>query len=189
MNVIVRPASLVDAAGIMALLRANHVDSVNEEEKKDGFVTTNLTDRQLADLITKENGIVVAENESGIVGFAMAASWQFWSEWPLFAYMIKQLPKYRLDGIRFTPDNTYQYGPVCVKKNIRGYGVFEKLFYASLTSMKHRYPYMVTFINHINPRSYQAHTKKVQTTDMGTFQFNNNNYHLMACATSLTPKE
>ncbi len=175
-----------DFDGVKALLHDNHVSTLNDEEKKNGFVTTNLTDEQLANLIEREKGLVVAVQSDGkTVGFAMAASWAYWAEWPLFAYMIEELPKYSMDGTTFNAENTYQYGPVCVEKSLRGNGIFEQLFYASLRSMKPRFPYMVTFINHINPRSYAAHTRKVHTTDMGTFDFNNNHYHLMACPTDL----
>mgnify|MGYP000907075580 FL=1 len=45
--------------------------------------------------------------------------------------------------------------------------------------MANRFPYMVTFINQINPRSYAAHTKKAKMTESGTFDWNNNHYWLM----------
>lgn len=33
----------------------------------------------------------------------------------------------------------YQYGPVCIDRSVHGTGSFEKVFYASLVSMKDRY--------------------------------------------------
>lgn len=180
----IRLATLADAEGVKKLLRANHVSTVPEEEKKNGFVTTNLTDDQLRSLIEDEKGVMIAVDDAGEVkGFALAASWEYWSQWPLFAYMIEILPQYALDGVALTKENSYQYGPVCVEKSLRGTGVFEKLFAASLASMAPRFPIMATFINHINPRSYAAHTRKVHTTDLGTFDFNGNHYHLMSCPT------
>ena len=187
-NIEVRLARMQDFDGVKELLAAYHVNTIAPEDKKDGFVTTNLTDEQLENLIVKERGLIVAVTGQGrVAGFAMAASWDYWGEWPLFAYMIEHPHEYTLDGVMFDAKNTYQYGPVCLDKSLRGNGLFEKMFYASLESMRERYPVMVTFINHINPRSYAAHTRKVKTTDMGTFQFNNNNYHLMACPTTLSP--
>ena len=76
-----------------------------------------------------------------------------------------------------------RYGPVCIDKRYRGTGIFEKLFALSLESMANRFPYMVTFINQINPRSYAAHTKKAKMTESGTFDWNNNHYWLMAIQT------
>lgn len=180
-------ATLADYDGILALHRTYHTDYISPEDRPNGFVTTNFTREQLETLIEQEKGVIVAKDDDGkIVGYATAASWKFWAQWPLFTYMIDHLTEYTLDGQTITPENSYQYGPVCVDKSVRGTGVFEQMFYASLASMKDRYPIMATFINHVNPRSYAAHTRKVHTTEAGSFQFNNNNYYLMACSTSLT---
>jgi hypothetical protein len=45
---------------------------------------------------------------------------------------------------------------------------------------------MATFVNQINHRSYAAHTRKVPLMTLGNFQYNQNNYYLMACSTALT---
>ncbi len=179
---IVQQATLEDVQGILALLKANHVNYV--EDKSDGFVTTNMTEQQLAALITKENGVTIAKENGKVLAFAMAASWEFWSEWPFFTYMIEQLPKFTFDGQTLTVNNSYQYGPICIDKSVRGTGLFEQVFYASLSNMKERYPIMATFINQINQRSIAAHTRKGRMTEAGTFQFNQNDYYLMACSTS-----
>lgn len=179
----VRQAVKEDAAGVLALLKRYHVDSIDPSYKKDGFVTTNITLEKLEELIVKEDGVTIAVKDGNIVSFALAASWEFWSEWPFFSYMIEKLPEYNLDGTTLTKENSYQYGPVCVDVSVRGSGVFEKVFAASLENMSKRYPIMVTFINKINPRSYNAHTNKVDMKVPGTFQFNNNDYYLLACPT------
>lgn len=180
---LIQQADLKDINGILDLLKANHINYV--KDKTDSFVTTNITEQQLAKLITKENGVTVAKENGKILAFAMAASWDFWKEWPLFSYMIEQLPNFALEGETITAENSYQYGPVCIDKTVRGSGLFEKVFYASLFNMKVRYPIMATFINQMNLRSFAAHTRKVPMTQVGTFQFNQNDYYLMACSTIL----
>lgn len=181
-------ATGADFEGFLELHRTYHTNYISEADRPHGFVTTNFTDTQLEDLIVKEQGVIVAKDQGKIVGYATAASWEFWAQWPLFTYMIEHLGEYQLNGQILTPENSYQYGPVCVHTSVRGTGVFEKMFYASLASMKERYPIMATFINKVNPRSYAAHTRKVAMTEAGTFQFNNNNYFLMACPTDLQAK-
>lgn len=176
-------ATTADMEGVFALLRTYHVNSISPEDKPDGFVTTNLTNEQMEALITRENGVTIAKDNGKVVAFALAASWDFWKEWPLFAYMIQELPKYELDGVTLTAENSYQYGPVCVDKAYRGTGLFEKVFAFSLHSMADRFPIMATFVNQINPRSYAAHSRKAGLTTSGTFEFNNNNYYLMTCRT------
>ena len=182
---VIKQADMKDFEGIVALHKGYHTDFITDEDRSDGFVTTNFTPEQLEDLIVKEHGVTVAKDENGkIVAYAIAASWEFWVQWPLFTYMIERLPEYSLKGQELSTENSYQYGPVCVEKSLRGTGVFEQVFYASLSSMHEHYSYMVTFINQINPRSFAAHTNKVHMTKAGTFKFNNNNYYLMACSTN-----
>jgi len=169
--------------GVMDLHKRYHIDSISADDKPDGFVTTNFTQNQLNALVEKERGITIAIEDGSIIAYAMAASWQFWSEWPLFAYMIGKLPENVFNGQRLSMDNSYQYGPISVDRRYRNSGVFQKVFYASLESMADRYPIMVTFINQINHRSYAAHTKKTAMETICTFQFNQNNYYMLACPT------
>ncbi|WP_312636877.1 GNAT family acetyltransferase [Oscillibacter sp.] len=177
-------ATMKDYDGIVALHRAYHTDFIRPEDRPDGFVTTSFTPEQLKALITEQRGVTVAKDDAGkVMAYATAASWDFWAQWPLFTHMIGQLPLYSLNGRTLSVETSYQYGPACLDKAVRGTGLFAQLFHASLAGMKDRYPVMVTFINQINHRSYAAHTKKVFLTQLGTFQFNQNNYYFMACET------
>lgn len=180
----IRLATPNDIEDVFTLLKKYHVNSIKAEDKPDGFVTTNMSLQQMESLIVKERGVAVAEEKGSLAGFAMAGSWKFWSEWPLFEHMIRILPEHTLDGQVLSVQNSYQYGPVCVDKAVRGTGVFENIFRFSLCGMSKRFPIMVTFINKINPRSYIAHANKVHMLTVGTFQFNRNDYYLMACPTT-----
>lgn len=179
----IRYAAPEDLDSLLELLQANHVSTIPEEQRSEGFVTTNITKEQLCQLIEQENGVSVAVDNGRVLGFALAGSWDFWRPWPLFTYMIEHLNEFYLDGQILTVENSYQYGPVCVDKSYRGAGIFEKLFAHSLAGMASRFPYMVTFINQINPRSYAAHTRKVGMTESGKFNWNGNHYWLMAIET------
>ena len=176
-------AEISDLEGVMDLHKRYHINTIRPEDKPDGFVTTNFTDEQLYTLVEKERGITIAKDDGRIIGYAMAGSWQFWSEWPLFTCMIEKLGDNTYNGQCLSVDNSYQYGPICVDREYRGSGVFQKVFYASLAGMALRYPVMVTFINQINSRSYAAHTKKVIMETVCTFQFNHNDYYMLACPT------
>lgn len=179
----IRRATMDDLDGVLALHKKYHIDSISAEDKPSGFVTTNFTPQQLENLVQKEKGITIAIQDGLVLSYAMAASWQFWSEWPFFANMIELLPENSFGGNPLSTENSYQYGPICVDTSVRGTGVFERVFRASLASMADRYPTMVTFINQINPRSYAAHTLKVAMTTVGTFDYNNNHYYMLACPT------
>lgn len=183
MKIEFRHAENHDIDEILKLHYRYQVNSINEEDKKDGFITTAFDEAQLSELINQEQGLFVALTENKIVAYAMAASWHYWSRWPMFAHMIDDLPNLQYAGQTLSIDNSFQYGPVCVDKSLRGQGVFEGIFDYALQKMEHRYPVLVTFINKINPRSFAAHTRKVGLDVIKEFEYNSNQYYELACLT------
>jgi hypothetical protein len=67
---------------------------------------------------------------------------------------------------------------------MRGSGLLEKLFDFALESMSKKYPILVTFVNKINPRSYEAHKRKLGLTIIQEFKFNGNEYYEFVYDTS-----
>ena len=63
-------------------------------------------------------------------------------------------------------------------------GVLENLFAYSARQMNRRYRLLITFINHINARSFAAHTQKVGMDVIKSFTFNGNNYYELGYDTS-----
>ncbi|MBK1650151.1 GNAT family N-acetyltransferase [Rhabdochromatium marinum] len=176
-------AELSEIDDILRLHYKYQIDSINEEDKADGFVTTSFTKEQMADLIQKENGLFIAKIDGQVVAYAMAASWDFWSLWPMFEYMISNLPSLEYHGQTLSIDNSYQYGPICIDKSVRGTGVLEKIFEFAKNKMSERYSILVTFVNKTNERSYQAHKRKLGLDVIQEFKFNGNDYYQMACLT------
>ncbi|MGN9164834.1 GNAT family acetyltransferase [Tissierellaceae bacterium HCP3S3_D8] len=177
-------ARLEDIPGVSALQEKYHVSTISEEDKPNGFVTTLFTEEQFKDLIEKENGLAIACDGDKIIAYAMAASWEYWSAWPLFQYMIEDLPNTEYLGQTLSTKNSYQYGPICIDSDYRGSNVLPNLFEFSRCQMEKRYPILITFINHINPRSYNAHTKKLELDLIKNFDFNNNHYYELGYDTS-----
>lgn len=181
---IYRNATIEDIPAIEELQKKYHVSTISEEEKVNGFVTTLFTKEQFTEIIEKENGITIACDDDEVVAYAMAASWEYWSKWPLFQYMIGDLENTEYMGQKLTTENSYQYGPICIDGAYRGTEVLKNVFEFSKKQMSKRYPILITFINHINPRSYNAHTRKLGLDVIKNFQFNNNNYYELGCDTS-----
>lgn len=179
-----RTAKLTDIDNILELHSKYQIDTINEDDKKDGFVTTAFSSEQLADIINQENGIFLCFKNEKLVAYVMAASWQYWSAWPMFAYMIEDLPKLEYKGQILSVDNSYQYGPICIDKSVRGSDVLPLIFDFAREEMSVRYPILVTFINKVNPRSYEAHTRKLGLEVIQEFDFNNNNYYELVYDTS-----
>lgn len=179
-----RNARLEDIAAVSELQQKYHVSTISDEDRPDGFVTTLFSDEQFTELIEKENGLAIACDGDKVVGYAMAASWEYWSAWPLFQHMIKDLPSTEYLGQVLTLENSYQYGPIAVHADYRSTDVFPNLFEFSRKEMNKRYPILITFINKINPRSYAAHVGKLELDIIKEFQFNNNNYYELGFDTS-----
>ena len=99
-------AELTDMDQVKALLKRYHLTTISDEDKPDGFVTTQMSDEQMTDLIENEQGLFVAKQDGKVVAFVMAASWQYWSPWPLFAHMIDKLGDYEFAGQTLTTENS-----------------------------------------------------------------------------------
>lgn len=176
-NIKYQVATKEDLDQVEELQKKYHVDTISEEDKKDGFVTTLFTREQFEELIEKEKGLIIAKDKNKVVAYAMSASWDYWEAWPLFRHMIKDLDDTEFNGQKLTTKNSYQYGPVCIDKEYRGMGIIENIFEYSRRQFKDRYKVMLTFINKINPRSLYTHTEKLGMEIIKTFEFNDNNYY------------
>lgn len=176
-------AELSEVDDVLELHYRYQVDSMAEEDRKDGFVTTSFTREELTDLINTEKGLFIAKKDGCVVAYVMAASWGFWSKWPIFAFMIKDLPNLKYRGHTLTTENSYQYGPICIDKSVRGTGILEEIFGFAKERMSRWFPVLVTFVNKANNRSYQAHNRKLGLDVIQEFKFNDNLYYEMACLT------
>ncbi len=171
-----RMAKESDIEGVLALHKKYHVDTVSEEDRADGFVTTQFDGELLRELIHREKGLFVAEEGDRIAAYVMAASWGYCSRWPLFQHMIERLGEVTFLGQTLTCDNSYQYGPVCIDGEYRGTGVLERIFDLARKEMGRRYPILVTFVNKKNPRSARAHSRMGLTVAL-EFEYRGNAYY------------
>jgi len=169
--------------GILALQSKNLVSNLKDDEKNDGFVTTPFTNKQIEDLI-KLDGVFIALDENRVISYAMCASWHYWLAWPMFEHMASFLETLSFKGKQLTLDNSYQYGPICVAKEYRGNKIFENLFEYAREEMSKKYPILVTFINKVNNRSYEAHVRKLGLEVITQFEFNNNSFYELVYDTS-----
>ena len=179
-------ATTEDIEATLKLHAKYQIDSIAEEDKKDGFVTTTFTKEELTQLIEQEQGLFIAKEGEEVLAYVMSASWEFWSQWAMFQHMISDLPKLTYRGIQLSTENSYQYGPICLDKRVRGTEILPTIFNFALKYMSKRYPILVTFVNQINPRSYEAHHRKLGLDIIQEFEFNGNRYWEMGCLTTST---
>lgn len=177
-----RLATAKDIDGILALQALNLFVNLSEDARKEGFVTTPFTAAQIMELLA-EDGVFVAAEGHHIVGYAYAATWSWFSQYPIFEHMISRLPTQTFRGTALTNDNSFQYGPVCIDHALRGTDAFPRLFATLSQCMHARYPIGGTFINKANIRSMKAHTQKLNFKVFDEFEYNGQQYFGLAFCT------
>lgn len=173
-----------DLNEVLILHSKNQLDTMSEEDKEDGFITTAFTKELLLDLIEREEGLFIAKQGDEILAYVMSGSWHFWSQWPMFQHMIKGLGDLTYLNQTLSTENSYQYGPVCVAKECRGSGVLEGIFDFARQKMALRFPILVTFVNKVNSRSVEAHRRKLGLDVIQEFEYKGNQYYEMVYDTS-----
>jgi hypothetical protein len=182
---ILRNAILTDIQGVLDLQEKYLLVNTPENERQNGFVTTPFTVPQLEEIIALD-GLFIAEYERKIVAYAFAGSWAYFSQWSIFPFMLNRLPDIKYQNFEINEQNSFQYGPVCIEMSYRGSGLFPRLFEVMRLAMRAHYPIGVTFINKINQRSYEAHTKKLKMEVVDEFTFNQKNFYGLAFRTNET---
>jgi hypothetical protein len=182
---IARIATESDIDGILQLQSQNLYANLSGDELADGFVTTPFTPELIRDLLTQD-GTFVAESEGRIVGYILAGRWEFYSQWEIFRLMISRLPELSFQGEKIAIDRSFQYGPVCVDRTLRGSGILSQMFETMQSSFAPRLPIGVTFINKLNHRSLAAHHRKLNFEIIDEFEFNHGHFHTLAFSTDRT---
>jgi hypothetical protein len=187
MTSVIRIANESDIEGILALQSQNLLANLSDAELANGFVTTPFTPDLLRHLLDR-SGIFVLENEGKIGGYLLASDWEFFSQWEIFRVMVARLPELRFQGREITVDKSFQYGPICIDRSLRGSDIFPQLFDLMRSSFAPRFPIGVTFINKLNQRSFAAHTRKLDLEIIDEFEFNGNSFYTLAFSTASTSR-
>ena len=178
-NIQLEIAKLSDIDGVLALQELNLVTNLTVEEKKSGFVTTPFSIKQLTYVINNE-GLFIAKDNNKIIAYLFAESWDYFSQYPIFEYMISLFPKLEFQDFEVNSTSSFQYGPICIAQEYRGKGLIKSLFEFMRIHIVKKYPLSLTFINKINIPSLKAHIEKLKWTVIADFKFNNNEYYILA---------
>jgi hypothetical protein len=182
LDTIARIATESDINGILELQSQNLYTNLSGDELTDGFVMTPFTP-ELIRLLLDRDGVFVAEDRGKIVGYVLAGGWDFYAQWEIFRLMISRLPELSFQGEKIEIDRSFQYGPVCIDRVLRGSGILSQFFELIQTSFVDRLPIGVTFINQLNQRSLAAHNRKLGFDIIDEFEFNNGKFYTLAFTT------
>jgi len=164
-----------DINGVLALQALNLQANLPTAALENGFVTTPFTST-LIEQIIQMDGLFVAEDKGEIIAYVYAGDWNYFQQWPIFAFMVNRFPNLQFKNQNITIGNSFQYGPICIATAYRGMGVLQQIFEKMRIAFAPKYPTSITFINAINKRSTKAHTEKLGWEIIDEFTFNNNQY-------------
>jgi L-amino acid N-acyltransferase YncA len=175
----VRRAQSEDLAGVVDLQDRNLYQNVSEKERGGGFLSNRFSEEQFA-AINADVSVVVALEDSRVVGFLCGSDMKAMADNPLVKSMISA------DSGALSFETTCLGGPVCVDESQRGKGVMAKL-YDSLVSQLHgtRYKDIAVFISDVNVASIKAH-EKVGFAVVNTFKHADKTYLTLVKAAAIT---
>ena len=178
-NISISKATKFDIPQILLLQSKYLVSNLTAEEKKEGFVTTPFTIQQIEQIIV-EDGLFIAIDDDKVIAYVYAGSWDYFSQWPIFPFMTNRFDNLSFNNTTISTTNSFQYGPICIDIEYRGTSLLKNIFEFMRVNLHSRYPISVTFINKINGRSFKAHTDKLKWIVIDEFEFNNNNFWMLA---------
>jgi L-amino acid N-acyltransferase YncA len=129
--------------------------------------------------LVSHHSLVVAEADDNIVGYVMAADWSFYGKWPLYRGLLKRLKEFDWDGTVLNERNSCQYGPIWIRREYRGQGIFEALVAEVRRQTRPKYLCMLAFIAEDNQVSYKAHTGKGQMQVVDYYSFDERDYYVL----------
>ncbi len=179
---LIRVGEAADIKGILVLQEKNLYTNLSESERTNGFVTTPFTKTLIHDLLL-QTGVFVVEDNTEVFGYAFAGTWEFFSQWAIFPFMVSRFTQLQYKGKQITVQNSFQYGPVCLDLSLRGSGVLSQLFETVRCHFASCFPMGVTFINRLNLRSLAAHTRKLDLDIIDEFEFEGRGYYSLAFET------
>jgi len=165
--------------GILVLQELYLVDNLSAEEKQAGFVTTRFSVEQLQAIIDQK-GLFIALDNGVLIAYIFAGDLAYYCQWPIFSHMITYFPNLQFKNFDINTTQSFQYGPICIHADYRGKGLIIPFFEFMRKEMLKRFLLGLTFINKINIPSLQAHTKKLQWSIIGEFEYNTNQYFILA---------
>jgi L-amino acid N-acyltransferase YncA len=148
-----------DLEGILLLQNANLARGLTREEiQSQGFVTIKHSYDQLKKLNDYEKHIIAKDREK-VIGYVLAMTQQSKFDIPIIIPMFNVFSTIMYADKKITDYNFIVVGQVCIDKNYRGQGIFDKCYNEYKKYYKDTYDFAITEIASTNLRSLNAHKR------------------------------
>ena len=148
-----------DLVGILELQKSNLAINLTADEiNSQGFVTVNHSYEDLVKLNNIEQHIIAKDNDK-VVAYVLAMTKRSKLDIPILFPMFEI---FNTATYINKPVSAYNYlvvGQVCIDKNYRGQGLFDKCYVAYRNRFKEKYSFAITEIADTNLRSLKAHKR------------------------------
>ena len=152
-------ANKADLNAISVLQKANLRKNLSKEDVETyGFVTVDHSLEMLEELHAIEPQII-AKDGAEVIAYVLAMTKKSRYDIPIICPMFEEFDKVIYKGKLVSDYNYMVVGQVCIHKNYRGMGVFEKCFQVYKNTFVDRYEFSITEIAVTNHRSRKAHKK------------------------------
>jgi hypothetical protein len=179
---LIRKALPIDYPGIVALQHENRPENLTDEQKRQGFVVSNMNEEQFA-AINDSLGIVVAVDADRIAGFLCMVPSEVQPRHPVVQAMVDTFPVQQFRGASLAGQRVFVYGPVCIGHAWRGKGLLRRLFDAAKAIAAENYDTGAAFINVGNPHSLAAHVNGLGMSALTPFSHDGQRYDIVVFAT------
>jgi GNAT superfamily N-acetyltransferase len=157
-EITVRNADPRDYQNIKVLQHQHFIGTLVESDRRDGFLSAEMTDEQI-DSIAKDPGIVVAYDVEDLLGFFCVSRLYQWVGSPIVEALLASLSQRSADGRSFDLGASCLFGPMCVTPSRRGTGVLSEMYQHAVQFAGQRFATAIAFISVENPRSLAAVSK------------------------------
>lgn len=163
----------IELSEILQLQKINLPQSLTEIEKKEqGFVTVSHSLENLQKMSVHEQSLIIKEEDT-IVGYILAMTKNSKYEIPILLPMFALFNKIQFKGKSVSEYNYLVVGQVCIGKEHRGIGLFDKGYLEYKNNFKEKYDFAITEIAIQNERSINAH-KRVGFIEIHRYSDENN---------------
>jgi L-amino acid N-acyltransferase YncA len=178
-----RRATSEDISAILDVQAANFIDNLDDAERQDGFLSVELTRKQL-DEMANSVGVMVATDGVRLAGYLCASECDFNRQFPLLAGMLQRFASLTYHERPLNSYRLFIYGPVCLDQSYRGRGLLQGLYEALRNEVAGRFEVGVAFVAENNPHSLRAHVDCLGMVRVGDFRFGGQGYHILAFGVS-----
>jgi GNAT superfamily N-acetyltransferase len=178
--ILYRKANLADVSQLVELERT-HVNA--ELGQFDPSLQGHALTAAQVTLLINQHWIMLALDNLQIVGYVIAAKWDFFAKQALYQKIIQKLPQLDIerDGVKLalTQTNSCQYGPIWIAEKYRGQGIFTHLVNHIADAVSSKVRYLVAYIAEDNNRSFRAHTQYADMQVVDFFSFQQRDFYLL----------